>query len=150
MENKLIIYELNESSVLASTNNKFDDFGLISIMYHRFDENKYPSTNIQMDIFKKHIDIIKKSNYNFHNPHKLNEQFNRNNGEEMNIQQNILINSYDDEISFNGNILFVNELEISLNSLSESDSENSILLNIDENKKKLEDVINEEDKKKIN
>ncbi len=44
-------------------------------MYHRFNENKYPSTNIQMDIFKKHIDIIKKSNYNFHNPYKFNEQF---------------------------------------------------------------------------
>ena len=45
-------------------------------MYHRFNENKYPSTNIQMDIFKKHIDIIKNSNYNFHNPYKFNEQFN--------------------------------------------------------------------------
>ena len=45
-------------------------------MYHRFNENKYPSTNIQMNIFKKHIDIIKNSNYNFHNPYKFNEQFN--------------------------------------------------------------------------
>ena len=45
-------------------------------MYHRFNENKYPSTNIQMDIFKKHIDIIKNSNYNFHNPHKFNKEFN--------------------------------------------------------------------------
>ena len=38
----------------------FDDFGLISIMYHRFNENKYPSTNIQLDIFKEHLDIIEK------------------------------------------------------------------------------------------
>ena len=44
-------------------------------MYHRFNENKYPSTNIQMDIFKKHIDIIKNSDYNFLDPHKFNEKF---------------------------------------------------------------------------
>ena len=34
-------------------------------MYHRFNENKYPSTNIQMDIFKKHINIIKSENLKF-------------------------------------------------------------------------------------
>ena len=28
-------------------------------MYHRFNENKYPSTNIQMDIFEKQININK-------------------------------------------------------------------------------------------
>ena len=27
-------------------------------MYHRFNENKYPSTNIRMDIFKNQIDIL--------------------------------------------------------------------------------------------
>ncbi len=45
-------------------------------MYHRFNESEYPSTNIQMDIFKEHIQIIKKSNFNFHNPNKFKEQFN--------------------------------------------------------------------------
>ena len=40
-------------------------------MYHRFDEYKYPSTNIQMDIFKQQIKIIKKSKYNFYDPKKL-------------------------------------------------------------------------------
>jgi len=45
-------------------------------MYHRFNENKYPSTNIKMDIFKKHMDIIKNSNFNFHNPNNFEEQFN--------------------------------------------------------------------------
>ena len=34
-------------------------------MYHRFNENKYPSTNIQIDIFYKHIKLIKNSNYQF-------------------------------------------------------------------------------------
>ena len=37
-------------------------------MYHRFNETKYPSTNIQMDIFEKHINIIKSSGYDFLNP----------------------------------------------------------------------------------
>ncbi len=53
-----------------------NDEGILSIMYHRFDENKYPSTNIKMNIFKKHIDIIKSSNFNFHNPKNFIEKFN--------------------------------------------------------------------------
>ena len=44
-------------------------------MYHRFNENKYPSTNIKMDIFKEHINIIKKSNFNFQNPNDFKKQF---------------------------------------------------------------------------
>ena len=35
--------------------------GVISLMYHRFNENKYPSTNIQNDVFLKHLDEIDKS-----------------------------------------------------------------------------------------
>jgi peptidoglycan/xylan/chitin deacetylase (PgdA/CDA1 family) len=46
-------------------------------MYHRFNENKYPSTNIKMDIFEEHINIIKNSNFNFHNPNNFDEQFNK-------------------------------------------------------------------------
>ena len=45
-------------------------------MYHRFDENKYPSTNIQMNVFKKQIKIIRDLNYNFYNPGDLNKDFN--------------------------------------------------------------------------
>ncbi len=37
-------------------------------MYHRFNENKYPSTNIKMEVFKEHIKLIKDLNYNFYNP----------------------------------------------------------------------------------
>ncbi|WP_415304014.1 polysaccharide deacetylase family protein [Candidatus Pelagibacter sp. Uisw_090] len=52
-----------------------DDKGILSLMYHRFDENKYPSTNIQMDIFKKQIKIIKNLKYNFYNPKNLEKNF---------------------------------------------------------------------------
>ena len=44
-------------------------------MYHRFNESKYPSTNIRMEVFKNQIEIIKKSNYNFNNPDNFKEQF---------------------------------------------------------------------------
>ena len=45
-------------------------------MYHRFDENKYPSTNIKMYVFEEQIEIIKNLNYNFYNPGELEENFN--------------------------------------------------------------------------
>ena len=44
-------------------------------MYHRFNENNYPSTNIKMEIFKQHLDIIKKSNFNFLYPSNFDSQF---------------------------------------------------------------------------
>ena len=44
-------------------------------MYHRFNEDKYPSTNIQMDVFKKHIEIIENSDYSFSNPKNFVESF---------------------------------------------------------------------------
>ncbi len=34
-------------------------------MYHRFEENKYPSTNIKIADFKSHINIIKELNFEF-------------------------------------------------------------------------------------
>ena len=44
-------------------------------MYHRFNESKYPSTNIQMEVFKNQIKIIKESNYVFSDPAKFKENF---------------------------------------------------------------------------
>ncbi len=49
--------------------------GILSLMYHRFDENKYPSTNIKMNIFKDQIKIIKSLNYNFYDPVNLEKNF---------------------------------------------------------------------------
>ena len=34
-------------------------------MYHRFEENKYPSTNIKIDDFKKQLNLIKESKIKF-------------------------------------------------------------------------------------
>ena len=55
-----------------------DDMGILSLMYHRFDEKKYPSTNIQMSVFKEHIKIIKNSNYDFYDPRHLESNFSTN------------------------------------------------------------------------
>ena len=46
-------------------------------MYHRFEENKYPSTNIKIDIFKKHLNIIKENNFSFLNPKDFELEFNK-------------------------------------------------------------------------
>ena len=58
------------STILLAENNRYYSFdkGLVSLIYHRFDESKYPSTNIQMDIFIKQISIINENNYNYYNP----------------------------------------------------------------------------------
>jgi len=45
--------------------NNIEDKGLIVLMYHRFEENKYPSTNIKIADFIKQIDLIKKSGFRF-------------------------------------------------------------------------------------
>ena len=37
-------------------------------MYHRFEENKYPSTNIKINDFLKHLEIIQNNNIEFINP----------------------------------------------------------------------------------
>ena len=52
-----------------------DDRGILSLMYHRFNEDRYPSTNIKMDVFKQQVEIIKKFNYSFYDPKNLEENF---------------------------------------------------------------------------
>ena len=67
----------NSNSKAEEKNIKYysEDKGILSLMYHRFNESKYPSTNIQMDIFKRQIKIIKESKYNFYNPKNLAKNF---------------------------------------------------------------------------
>jgi len=55
-----------------------DDFGIISLMYHRFEENKYPSTNIKIKDFKEHLKIIERDKINFVNPNNFEEELKNN------------------------------------------------------------------------
>jgi peptidoglycan/xylan/chitin deacetylase (PgdA/CDA1 family) len=64
-------------------------------MYHRFNESKYPSTNIQMDIFKQQIEMIKDSNYKFNNPSEFEKMFST-----PKIKKEILITIDDAFLSF--------------------------------------------------
>ena len=47
-------------------------------MYHRFEENKYPSTNIRIDDFKSHIEMIQKNNIKFINPSNFEKELQNN------------------------------------------------------------------------
>ena len=72
----LIIYF--NTNLKADENNikKYSkDEGILSIMYHRFNESKYPSTNIQMNVFKKHIQLIKDLNLEFYDAKRFVENF---------------------------------------------------------------------------
>jgi len=46
-------------------------------MYHRFNEMKYPSTNISMDIFRQHIELVKSSKLEFYHPDDFKNDFSK-------------------------------------------------------------------------
>ena len=53
------------------------DFGTLVLMYHRFNENKYPSTNVKMNVFNEQMQIIKDLKYEFYNPKFFEKEFNK-------------------------------------------------------------------------
>ena len=88
-------------------------------MYHRFEENKYPSTNIKIKDFKKQLDAIEKENINFINPNNFAQSLTENK-----LDRKILLTIDDGFLSFYNNawpllkekkipfILFVNTREV--------------------------------------
>ena len=88
-------------------------------MYHRFNESKYPSTNIQLDVFKEQLNIIKKQEIRFIHPKDFEKSLSQNKKE-----RKILFTVDDGLISFYENawpilkerkipfILFVNTREV--------------------------------------
>ena len=68
--------------MLASDDYNFNDFGLISIMYHRFNENKYPSTNIQIDVFNEQLKVIEREKVEFIHPKILKKVSQKKNNKE--------------------------------------------------------------------
>ena len=115
----IIASDANQSKVLALNNYDFDDFGLISVMYHRFNENKYPTTNIQMDVFKEQLRIIESAGIKFVHPKDFENSLSQDKGE-----RKILFTVDDGLLSFYENawpvlkerkipfILFVNTREV--------------------------------------
>ena len=74
------------------------DFGLISLMYHRFEENKYPSTNIKIEDFKSHLEILSKSNIKLINPKDFEKEISKNKK-----QRKLLLTIDDGFLSFYNN-----------------------------------------------
>ena len=73
----LIFFFINSQAVAQKEIKYYsDDHGVVSIMYHRFDENKYPSTNIKIDIFKKQLELIEKNNIEYYDPIEFDIEFN--------------------------------------------------------------------------
>ena len=115
----IISIDADQSKLFAKNKYNFDDFGLISIMYHRFDENKYPSTNIQMDVFKKQLEIIENEGIKFIHPKNFKKSLRENKKD-----RKILLTIDDGLLSFYNNawpilkkkeipfILFVNTREV--------------------------------------
>ena len=91
-------------------------------MYHRFEENKYPSTNIKLNDFKEHLKIIEEKNINFINPKNFEHDLKNNKS-----QRKVLLTIDDGFSSFYKNawpilkekkipfILFVSTREIGKN-----------------------------------
>ena len=114
----IIAFDNNFSKVIAA-NKDFDDFGLISIMYHRFNESKYPSTNIQLDVFKEQLNIIEEEGIKFIHPNNFEKSL-----KEKKNERKILFTVDDGLLSFYENawpilkekkipfILFVNTREV--------------------------------------
>ena len=73
----IVIFLLSTNSKAEDNNFKqySGDEGVLSIMYHRFDENKYPSTNIRMEFFLKHVQLINSLNYEFIHPNEFKKKF---------------------------------------------------------------------------
>ena len=101
-----------------------DEPGILSLMYHRVGEEKYPSTNVSVEMFNQHLQLIEESKLPFIDANEFKEMIL--NGTPLN-QRKILLTVDDAFQSFYQNawpvlkekkipfILFVNTREVSQN-----------------------------------
>ena len=70
-------FHLSFNSIASENDSKFfsNDKGVLSLMYHRFNENKYPSTNIRMNVFNEQMQMIKSLGYKFYDPKLFEKEF---------------------------------------------------------------------------
>ncbi len=71
----ILLFTHNSKAEEQNIKSYSDDKGILPLMYHRFNESKYPSTNIQMDVFKQQIELIKNLKYQFYDPKNLEKNF---------------------------------------------------------------------------
>tara|TARA_B100000161_G_C33552669_1_gene416146 strand:+ start:684 stop:1706 length:1023 start_codon:yes stop_codon:yes gene_type:complete len=70
-----LLFITNSNSELNNIKHYSNDNGILSLMYHRFNENKYPSTNIRMEIFREQMNMINDLDYKFYDPSLLIPDF---------------------------------------------------------------------------
>ena len=70
-----LLFITNSNSELNNIKHYSNDNGILSLMYHRFNENKYPSTNIRMEIFREQMKMINDLDYKFYDPSLLISDF---------------------------------------------------------------------------
>ncbi len=70
-----LIFLSNSNSENDNSKYYSNDNGIVTLMYHRFNENKYPSTNIRMNVFKDQMKMIKENNFEFYDPKFLIDEF---------------------------------------------------------------------------
>ena len=75
----IIIFLFFLNAYADPVNKKYEpkEKGILALMYHRFEENKYPSTNIKIDVFQEHLNIIRENNFSFLNPKNFELEFNK-------------------------------------------------------------------------
>ena len=72
-----LLFLINTSSEENNIKYYSNDNGILSLMYHRFNENKYPSTNVRMEIFKEQMNMIKNFDYQFYDPNLFITDFDK-------------------------------------------------------------------------
>ncbi len=73
----ICLFFLNAYAETVNRKYEPNEKGILALMYHRFEENKYPSTNIKIDVFQKHLNIIKENNISFLNPKNFEFEINK-------------------------------------------------------------------------
>tara|TARA_B100001765_G_scaffold59323_1_gene35538 strand:+ start:991 stop:2046 length:1056 start_codon:yes stop_codon:yes gene_type:complete len=86
----ILLLVLTSKSLGAVLNNLNTQVGIITLMYHRFEENKYPSTNIKNEIFSEHLKEINNLGIEFIKYKKFEEII------KIDIDKNYLLLTIDD------------------------------------------------------
>ncbi len=74
----LQLFFFNNSNAEENNSKSFsNDSGVLSLMYHRFNENEYPSTNIRMNVFNDQIKMVKNHKFEFYNPKMFEKEFDK-------------------------------------------------------------------------
>tara|TARA_B100000378_G_scaffold51871_1_gene38479 strand:- start:165 stop:1220 length:1056 start_codon:yes stop_codon:yes gene_type:complete len=86
----ILLLVLTSKSLGTVLNNLNTQVGVITLMYHRFEENKYPSTNIKNEIFSEHLKEINNLGIEFIKYKKFEEII------KIDIDKNYLLLTIDD------------------------------------------------------